>query len=131
MVSHDRAFLRRLVTSVLEVDHGGATYFPGDLSYYEWKRREGCVDNAPVARRNELRHGQGANRKKAASSREDEENRILSELFDLEEQRRKIESDLAREEVWRDAQAMRELKRLLAQNRKRERKLLTSEGVTE
>ncbi len=131
VVSHDRAFLRRLVTSVLEVDQGGATYFPGDLSYYEWKRREGCADNAPVARRHKLRPAPQANRRKAASSGQDEENRILSELLDLEEQRRKIESDLACEEVWRDGQAMRELKRLLAQNRQREQKLLTSEGFTE
>ena len=51
---------------------------------------------------------------------------MLAELQELEEQRMKIEADLAREETWRDGAAMRALKRSLARNRQRERELTGS-----
>ena len=38
----------------------------------------------------------------------------------------RIEADLAREDTWRDGQAMRELKRSLARNREREHELTSS-----
>lgn len=131
VVSHDRAFLRRLATSVLEVDRGGARYFPGDFSYYEWKRGEDSEVNAPVAHRRKSRHTSRSGKSKAASPKAAEEDRVLSELAMIEDQRRRIESDLAREEVWRDAQAMRELKRSLDRNRRREQELLTNSDSTE
>jgi hypothetical protein len=51
---------------------------------------------------------------------------VLEELEELEEQRIRIEADLAREDTWRDGQAMRELKQSLARNRERERELTSS-----
>ena len=133
VVSHDRAFLRRLAGSVLEVDRGSARYFPGDFSYYEWKRDSGSDERAPAAeRRVPRRAGRGGTRQAAPSGAQAaDEDRVLAELAELEEQRLQIEVDLAREEVWRDAQAMRELKRSLARNRQREQELLTSSGASE
>ena len=133
VVSHDRAFLRRLASSVLEVDRGSARYFPGDFSYYEWKRDSGSDERAPAAeRRVPRRAGRGGTRQAAPSGAQAaDEDRVLAELAELEEQRLQIEVDLAREEVWRDAQAMRELKRSLARNRQREQELLTSSGASE
>ena len=126
VVSHDRAFLRRLVTGVLEVDRGGARLFPGDFSYYEWKR--GSEDDAAPARAAPGRSGRG-NRPRASADERSQaarEDRVLEELEELEEQRIRIEADLAREDTWRDGQAMRELKRSLARNRERERVLTSS-----
>ena len=148
VVSHDRAFLRRLVTGVLEVDRGGARLYPGDFSYYEWKRtnrestgresagrdRTGRAGGAtarpvpgPPARGGRRRAGgrRSGTRGDAGSPAEREE-RVLAELQELEEQRMKIEADLAREETWRDGAAMRALKRSLARNRQRERELTGS-----
>ena len=128
VVSHDRAFLRRLVTGVLEVDHGGARLYPGDFSYYEWKR--GSEDDAAPARAAPRRSGRGGRPgagagagDRAQAARED---RVLEELEELEEQRMRIEADLAREDTWRDAEAMRALKRSLARNRERESELTGS-----
>ena len=54
------------------------------------------------------------------------EDRVLEELEELEEQRTRIEADLARKENWRNAQVMRELKLSLARNRERELELMRS-----
>ena len=124
-VSHDRAFLRRLVTSVLEVDRGGARLYPGDFSYYEWKR--GSEDDGVPARATPRRTGRGRPKQgpddRSQAARED---RVLVELEELEEQRMRIEADLAREDTWRDGEAMRGLKRSLARNQERERELTSS-----
>ena len=51
---------------------------------------------------------------------------MLAELEELEEQRLRIEADLADQDTWRDGGAMRALKRSLARNRERERELTSS-----
>ena len=125
VVSHDRAFLRRLVTGVLEVDLGGARLYPGDFSYYEWKR--GNEDDGAPARATPRRKGRGRTKENPeVRSQAVREDRVLVELEELEEQRMRIEADLAREDTWRDGEAMRELKRSLARNRERERELTSS-----
>ncbi len=124
VVSHDRAFLRRLVTGVLEVDRGGARLYPGDFSYYEWKR--GQHDDTP-SRAAPRPKGRGSTKAlPGARSHAAAEDRVLAELEALEQQRMTIEADLAREDTWRDGAAMRELKRSLARNRQRERELTGS-----
>ena len=116
VVSHDRAFLRRLVTGVLEVDLGGARLYPGDFSYYEWKRKN--EDEDVPARATDRRRSRDRTREKPQPrSRAASEDRVLEELEELEQQRMRIEADLAREDTWRDGQAMRELKRSLVRNR--------------
>ena len=136
VVSHDRAFLRRLVTGVLEVDRGGARLYPGDFAYYEWKRsdrersdrersdRAGAATGGAApqrAARGGRRRAGGA--RPGAGPQAAREERVLAELEALEEQRMRIEADLAREETWRDGAAMRALKRSLERNRQREREL--------
>jgi ATP-binding cassette subfamily F protein 3 len=124
-VSHDRAFLRRLVTGVLEVDLGGARLYPGDFSYYEWKR--GNEDDGAPARATPRRKGRGRTKKNPeVRSQAVREDRVLAELEALEEQRTQLEADLAREDTWRNGEAMRELKRSLVRNRERERELTSS-----
>jgi ATP-binding cassette subfamily F protein uup len=45
-VTHDRAFLRRLATRILEVDRGALTSWPGDYPNYVRRREERTADEA-------------------------------------------------------------------------------------
>ena len=50
-VSHDRGFVRRIATKVMEVSHGRATFYPGTYDDYVWsverKAKEGFVPPEP------------------------------------------------------------------------------------
>jgi ATP-binding cassette subfamily F protein 3 len=52
-VSHDWYFLEKLSTSVLEIRDGKATYFPGDWSYYQYRRgqQDSAAGDTPQAPR--------------------------------------------------------------------------------
>ena len=45
-VTHDRAFLRRLATRILEIDRGQLTSWPGDYANYLRRQEERAVDEA-------------------------------------------------------------------------------------
>src|SRR5262245_26557386 len=45
-VTHDRAFLRRLATRIVEIDRGAVTSWPGDYATYVRKKEEVLADEA-------------------------------------------------------------------------------------
>jgi ATP-binding cassette subfamily F protein 3 len=47
-VSHDRYFIEKLATRVLELDGGQARVFPGDYAYYLWRKEREAAGEAPV-----------------------------------------------------------------------------------
>jgi ATP-binding cassette subfamily F protein 3 len=51
LVSHDRYFVERLATKIIEIGHGGAVVYPGTYTEFLWskKAREEAAAGAPVA----------------------------------------------------------------------------------
>jgi ATP-binding cassette subfamily F protein 3 len=51
LVSHDRYFVEKLATKIIEIGHGGAVVYPGTYTEFLWskKAREEAAAQAPVA----------------------------------------------------------------------------------
>ena len=51
LVSHDRYFVEKLATKIIEIGHGGAVVYPGTYTEFLWskKAREEAAASAPVA----------------------------------------------------------------------------------
>src|SRR5947208_7775693 len=47
-VSHDRYFVERLATKIIEIGHGGAVVYPGTYREFLW-HREHAADAPPIA----------------------------------------------------------------------------------
>jgi ATP-binding cassette subfamily F protein 3 len=147
-VSHDRYFIEKLATRVLEMEGGQARVFPGDYAYYLWrKEREAAGEvqgpaGAPVGGpRSEARSssaGQdGASprgehlRARLQSKRVQsdlrrlgrEEEQILAELERLAQERSELEHSLASEQVYRDGAQVKRVKEQLEANSRRQEEL--------
>jgi ATP-binding cassette subfamily F protein 3 len=46
LVSHDRYFVEKLATKIIEVGHGGATVYPGTYSEFLWSKEHGSQSSA-------------------------------------------------------------------------------------
>jgi ATP-binding cassette subfamily F protein 3 len=141
-VSHDRYFIEKLATRVLELEGGRARVFPGDYPYYLWRKQKEAAGEevappeapvvpkaaaglpAPVATASETRQQskrlQGDLRRLA---REEEE--ILTELERLAAARRELELALSAGEVYRDGARVKALVQELEDNARRQEELNT------
>ncbi len=138
-VSHDRYFIEKLATRVLELEGGRARVFPGDYAYYLWRKQKeaagdevvpqeapvvpkGAEPQAPAATAAETRQQskrlQGDLRRLA---REEEE--ILAELERLAAARRELEATLSDGQVYRDGARVKALVQELEDNARRQEEL--------
>ena len=138
-VSHDRYFIEKLATRILELEGGRARVFPGDYAYYLWRKQKeaageevvpqeapvvpkGAGPQAPAATAAETRQQskrlQGDLRRLA---REEEE--ILAELERLAAARRELELALSAGEVYRDGARVKVLVQELEDNARRQEEL--------
>jgi ATP-binding cassette subfamily F protein 3 len=136
-VSHDRYFIEKLATRVLELEGGRARVFPGDYAYYLWRKQKeaaGAEDEpqeAPV-----VPTGAGSPAATAAEARLQskrlqgdlrrltrEEEGILAELERLAAARRELEAALSDGEVYRDGARVKQLKEELDANALRQEEL--------
>jgi ATP-binding cassette, subfamily F, member 3 len=122
-VSHDRHFIDNLATTVLEVKGGAARAFPGDYEYY--LRRLGqeqeaadasaaaAAAAAPAkAATDTQRERQEEKRMKSeVRSLERAEGELMAALEGLEGERRRIEEQMAKPEVYSSGELMRGLRR--------------------
>jgi ATP-binding cassette subfamily F protein 3 len=127
-VSHDRHFLDKLATAVLEIRDGRSRFFPGGYEYYQRRlcqeqaashqeaaggeaagprERAAAVEEAPSA---SLLERQEDKRLKAAlRSLEKREGEVLASLEALEARSRALEEEMARPESYSDGLRMRDL----------------------
>jgi ATP-binding cassette subfamily F protein 3 len=145
-VSHDRYFIEKLATRVLELEGGRARVFPGDYAYYLWRKQKEAMGQgvlpakaaavpqeapmapigaelpAPAATAAETRlqskQLQGELRRLAR-----EEEGILTELERLAAARRELELALSDGEVYRDGARVKLLVQELEANAKRQEEL--------
>jgi ATP-binding cassette subfamily F protein 3 len=120
-VSHDRHFLDRLGTAVLEMFGGASRHFPGGYEYYqrrlsqeaaggrEARREEKAETDAPSA--TEMDRRREKRLKSALRSLEKEESEVLAALERMEVKCREIEEEMARPDTYANGARMRELTR--------------------
>lgn len=127
-VSHDRAFIRALATSVLELGGDAPRLYPGDYDYYLWKT-EGDGAASPDTNGQEAA-GDGVAESTGRRSREEEKRRksairrlereaeeLLHRIDDLDEHHRRLEEHLAEPTVYTNGERVREVKGEMATNR--------------
>jgi ATP-binding cassette subfamily F protein 3 len=147
-VSHDRYFIEKLATRVLELEGGQARGFPGDYAYYLWrKEREaagevlGPANSLAGGPRGEARSSSAGQdgaiprgehlraRLEAKRVQSDlrrlgrEEEQILAELERLARERSELEHSLASEQVYRDGAQVKRVKEQLEANGRRQEEL--------
>ncbi len=130
-VSHDRYFIEKLATRVLEIDRGRATLYYGDYAYYLWRKEqqveqpgEAVKEPAGVSKGEQVRLAEKA-RQGMLRRLEREEAELLSEIEHLQAESVELEQAMAREEVYRDGEKMKAIRNKLAQLRKRQEQSLS------
>jgi ATP-binding cassette subfamily F protein 3 len=115
-VSHDRYFIDKLATRVIEVADGGVHVFPGNYEDYLWRKDGGgaLVASVPAGSKSETRaahvdaaHGHTARAKtavapdKAVVAEKDDKQRRLNPIKfrQMKERQRAIEDEITRLEV--------------------------------
>jgi ATP-binding cassette subfamily F protein 3 len=122
-VSHDRAFIEGLATSVLEVKGGAVRLFPGGYEYYLRRRAQEEAGEAaqPLERdgirgqtqatTTQLERAEEKKLKSALRSVERQEAELLAELESLEKEKAEIEHAMAQPDAYAKGDRMRELTR--------------------
>lgn len=127
-VSHDRYFIENLATRVIDLSIDGPKDYPGDYSYFLWKKENHISNNdtnirtvnntgdnksLPEGKQSHLEHKQIKNR--LGRLKKEEEN-LLETLENLEREYKKIEKSLADPENYSNGTRAKELKFLLDEN---------------
>ncbi len=134
-VSHDRHFIEKLATSVMEMKDGGSRWFPGDYDYYLRRVAQEEAEDAaapqavrpaarvvaaaraaapePAPERSDAARDRLEDKKLKADLRslEREEAQVLEQLEALDAESRRLEEEMARPEVYSDGARMKELTR--------------------
>jgi ATP-binding cassette subfamily F protein 3 len=138
-VSHDRYFIEKLATRVLELEGGRARVFPGDYPYYLWRKQQEAAGEAVVPREAPVVPKAVEPQAPAATAAETrlqskrlqsdlrrlarEEEGILAELERLASARRELELALSAGEVYRDGTRVKALVQELEDNARRQEEL--------
>jgi ATP-binding cassette subfamily F protein 3 len=149
-VSHDRYFIEKLGTRVLELRPDGHREYPGDYSYYLYRkereqeesassppssglsnRREHAESAGSVESGNKRRYEAAKQQRNRLKSIEEEEMELLEELEELEENHRELGRRLSDPEVYSDGERAREVQESMRQNELRQRELSGSWEVLE
>ncbi len=125
-VSHDRDFLDRLATRVLELESRRGREYPGDYEYYRSRKAaesgEPSAAPAPAPRPSGPAASPRDDREESKRQRAEErrlrkeEAEIVERLETLERQRAQLEDIMGREDTWRDGERMKKLKARVAEN---------------
>jgi len=117
VVSHDRYFINRVASAILEVGNGGATLYPGDYDTFLERHAADPASPAPLtprddkklARRTEAEERNRRYRERAAFA--ERIGPLEKEIEHLEARQRAIEAERADPATYRDATRSRELGR--------------------
>ena len=113
-VSHDRAFIRDLADSVLDLTEDGARFYGGDYDYFLWKKAQtaGGTEprSVPAPERPSEKPAAGSDHKRQKETRnlinrlQKESQRLLSAIEAAEERLKRLHAEWSREECYSDPQ---------------------------
>lgn len=120
--SHDRRFINRVATKVVEVMNGNLTSYDGDYSYYQWKKANPKREETAAGIPQKENAGVSSSLGKAAS--------VEKREFEQEssEQRRKSKQARKREEAQRRNELGKKLKPYKKAAQELEERILTGEN---
>jgi ATP-binding cassette subfamily F protein 3 len=90
VVSHDRSFVRRVASRILEIHHGKAEFYPGSYDDYVWSQEQGVLSDRSLST---LSQAGGASAKQTSESKfnyRDEMKRLQSEANKLKKRELEI-----------------------------------------
>ncbi|MBA7656828.1 putative ABC transporter ATP-binding protein YheS [subsurface metagenome] len=151
-VSHDRYFIEKLATRVLELEQGKATLYYGDYSYYLWRKEQAATGSdetkfKPAQARKEGRkpeNGSGRfpiatsgveglsnkqarlvekTRKSTLRRLQREEADLMAEIECLQTESVELEQAMSREEVYLNGEKMKQIRENLAHTEKLQEEL--------
>ncbi len=136
-VSHDRYFIERLATMVLEIEDGRHRLFPGDYEYYLWRREQealGETDYTPAAvlktseteiiSAGKLSHQEEKRVKNRLRKIEREEEDIIARVEILEAEAEELEKRLHDPDIYSSAQKAREVQQAITEKETLQAELL-------
>ncbi len=102
-VSHDRFFINRCATRILELEGGKLKIYPGNYDYYLEKKKTSLPENAEI-KGTPVKEGKSAweeNKRIAAENRKREKHlaEVESEIEELEDKKTKLGEEFVREDV--------------------------------
>lgn len=113
-VSHDRYFINRVATDIVEIANGQVTPYAGDYDYYLWKKAQetpapsSAVTSVAKSTTTDTREQRKAEQKQA-SQRAKEVSRLESTIARLESELNELDSQLCDPAVFADAEQCRRL----------------------
>ncbi|HAK45090.1 MAG TPA: ABC transporter ATP-binding protein [Spirochaeta sp.] len=132
-VSHDRYFIERLATKVIEIEDGKHRLFPGDYSYYLWRKEQeadgmplsesGCRDagsgsaaaEPSIGEIRKLSHQEEKRIKNRLRKLERDEEDIMTRVEQLEAEAEELGKQLHNPDVYSSAQKAQEVQQAIAE----------------
>ncbi len=118
-VSHDRHFIEGVATRVLELEKGVAKNYPGDYSYYLWRKEKELEEtDEPVDRDNrtgeqkisQLEREEQKRIKARLKKIENDEQALIETMETLDARHKQLIAEMAQPEVYVDGERVRALK---------------------
>jgi ATP-binding cassette subfamily F protein 3 len=120
-VSHDRHFIKGVATRVLELEAGAAKNYPGDFSYYLWRKQheqessgEPEENDAAKEKSSQRDHQKRKKAKSALQKLTKDEQTIIEKIESLDTHKQELIEELARPEVYSDGERVKSIQEQLA-----------------
>lgn len=116
-ISHDRYFLNRVATKIIELSPSGNEIYYGNYDYYIQKKKEKLIMNGPEEKEEKTKTQLREERRKEREERENlraiakAQKKIEAEIEELEEKISHLEELMCQEEVYSNEERSREIHR--------------------
>ena len=112
-ISHDRYFLNRVATKIIELDPHGANIYLGNYDYYVEKKKELSIEEEIIETKTRTQIKEERRKEKEEQSRlrqlAKERKKIEEEIMELEEKLEDLEKLMCKEEIYSNPEKSREV----------------------
>lgn len=114
-ISHDRYFLNRVATKIIELGSDGSVTYLGNYDYYVQKKKEGSLINEPEVKEEKTKTQVKVEKRKEREEREilrsiaKNQKRLEVEIAETEEKISELEELMCKEEVYSNEEKSREV----------------------
>ncbi len=115
VISHDRYFLNRVATKIIELNPNGNDTYLGNYDYYSQKKKEKLYMNAPEEKEEKTKTKLKEEKRKEREERENlraiskKQNKLETEISELEEKINSLEELMCQEEIYSNEEKIKEV----------------------
>ncbi|QUH18976.1 ABC-F family ATP-binding cassette domain-containing protein [Alkaliphilus sp. B6464] len=115
VISHDRYFLNRVATKIIELSPNGNETYLGNYDYYTQKKKEKLSMNEPEAKEEKTKTQLKEEKRKEREERENlraiakTQKKLEAEILELEEKINELEELMCREEIYSNEEKSKEV----------------------